>query len=328
MSFLGSRYKLFQFTSWILLISLVTGPFSTLGNNAMASSSEESIASGFQLQLKSSVDPKLNGTFRVRSTGKVSLPYNVLLDAAGKTLKNFSAEVTKAYAGYFQGKPDIQVSIRQRRYYAEIRGIVKNPGLYLLQESSPLDEIVSLAGGISAGTGEQTVLEGFMRIDQGGKISWIDLSKYFKDGAQVTLPKWKGGERIFFQRERPDSGEGKNLTASTNQEIQVLGEVRNPGPLSYRSDADVYHYLSQTGGPTSAADLDRVEVIRVDPETGERDSIDITPLSDIRKVEKSDILIVHPQRQSGFDRTLQHTAMIASILTAALLVYTTLRTPR
>ena len=88
MSFVGLRHKRYQFTSWALLLSIVTGPFSALGPRAHAASGEI-IAPGFQLQLKSSIDPKLNGRFSVQSTGNVTLPYNVRLEAGGKTLKNF-----------------------------------------------------------------------------------------------------------------------------------------------------------------------------------------------------------------------------------------------
>ena len=50
---------------------------------------DTAIAPGFQLQLNSTQDTKLNGHYRVRSDGTVQLPYGVTISTDGMTLEDF-----------------------------------------------------------------------------------------------------------------------------------------------------------------------------------------------------------------------------------------------
>jgi hypothetical protein len=70
------------------------------------------LAQGFLLQLASSDDARLNGSFRIRPDGVVDLPYSVSLHAAGSSLARFRAEVLKAYKAYFNEAPSPQARCR------------------------------------------------------------------------------------------------------------------------------------------------------------------------------------------------------------------------
>src|SRR5690349_13055610 len=50
----------------------------------------DEIAPGFDLTLQCSADPAVSGKYRVEPDGKLKLPYDVELDAAGKTLSQLT----------------------------------------------------------------------------------------------------------------------------------------------------------------------------------------------------------------------------------------------
>jgi protein involved in polysaccharide export with SLBB domain len=273
---------------------------------------EPDLAPGFLIQLSSSQDHKLNGSFRIQADGKVDLPYNVSISTEGMSLADFRSEIATVYRPYFRNGVNVQVAIKQRRYYVEARGMVSHPGTYLVKRDSPLDEVVTLAGGLT-----DDLKSGFVRIDQSGRVRWVDLDDYYKRGNSADVPLWSGGERLFFQKERPVGAAG-TAGGEMPRTVQLLGEVRNPGEFTYHRDADAYYYLGKAGGPTPASNLDRVELIRTSDD-GKRERLTLGPVSRLGSLQSGDLLIVHPERQTGFERFLQTTSLVTGILTAALL---------
>ncbi|MBC7690587.1 MAG: SLBB domain-containing protein [Methylotenera sp.] len=269
------------------------------------------LSPGFLIQVASAQDQNLNGTFRIQPDGVADLPYKVRVDTNGMNLAQLRSEILKVYRPYFKGTPNVQVSVKQKRFWIEVRGLVQRPGTYLVKQDAPLDEIIALSGGLA-----DDVTTGFVRIEQGKETHVVDLHEYFKLGKSRDVPLWKGADRIFFQSERPDSDTAGN-NDSTGK-IHVLGEVRAPGEQTFRRKADGYYYLIRTGGPTERADLDKVEQIRTDRKTGERKIVHLGLISELREIQETDILIVHPDRPSEFNKFLQSSSLVASILTAAL----------
>lgn len=321
----------------MLIITLLLGQFpqeafamhvSTVASQAPAEAPDSGIADndgsvelapGFLMQLSSSQDSKLNGTFRIQPTGNIDLPYSIELNAKGLTLEQFREKIAEAYAGYFKGAPKVAVSVKQKRYWVEVLGLVAKPGEYLLRQDSPLDEIISQAGGIT-----EDLNTGFARIVQGGKTSWIDLADYYK-GHQTDVPLWQGGDKIFFQRERPEFA-ADPLDTETARKVEMMGEVRQPGELTYHREADIYYYLIKSGGPTTSADLDRVGLIRPDRQTGQRKEVSLGSVEKITAVKGGDILMFYPTRPSTLDRTLAIGATVTAILTAIALTVVAIHT--
>lgn len=57
--------------------------------------------------------------------------------------------------------------------------------------------------------------------------------------------------------------------------VTVVGEVRSPGPHGFVEIPDIWEVLLTAGGPTAAADLAAVQIVRGRPEPGEPASIDV-----------------------------------------------------
>ncbi len=279
------------------------------------------LAPGFLIALKSPQDQTLSGTFRIQIDGRINLPYSQSIETKGMTLKVFRAEIHKIYRAYFKNTNTIQVALKQRRYWVDVRGMVSHPGTYLVKQDTALDEIIELGGGLS-----EKLAVGFIRVEQNdGVVHWLDLNDYFKSG-RIDLPAWQGGDRIFFQKEGPEAGSAGSGSDSLRR-VQVLGEVRTPGDVTYRADSDAYHYLVKAGGPTTQADLDTVQLVRADPKTGERKPIILGPIYEMKGIKDGDLLIFPATRPSSGQQALQTAAIITSIASAitltALLLFRT-----
>ena len=199
-------------TRYILLFALLLGVQSYAVNPAHASdrsknTSEASgegeddttpdtnggalIAPGFKLHVSCPDDTKINGDFRVSMEGQVSLPYDITVNAAGMHLRGLKKHLEHSYQQYFKGHPRILVSIKQKRYYIKVLGLVKSPGTYLVKDHTTLDEALAMAQ-----VRTEDLSNGFARIGQGTRWRWISMEDYFKGGKSHDLPAWQGGEQI------------------------------------------------------------------------------------------------------------------------------------
>jgi peptidoglycan/xylan/chitin deacetylase (PgdA/CDA1 family)/protein involved in polysaccharide export with SLBB domain len=282
------------------------------------STSNTVIAPGFKIRITCPTDSKINGSFRVGADGDVSLPYDVTVHAAGVKTKALAHQLEKTYKQYFKEEPKITVVVAQKRYSVKITGVVKSPGTYLLKEHTTLDEALAMAQ-----VRTEDVGNGYIRIGSGKSSKWVSMADYMKGGPAHDLAAWRGGEQLLFQMDRPesDSKDAADEIASSPsaRQIQVLGEVRNPGPVSFQHHADGYYYLIQRGGPTQFSDLSQVEVVRKDPQSNEHKSISVGDLKNVKDIRESDVIIVHPDRPNAFDHTLQNVGIVASILSAVVL---------
>lgn len=327
-----------KFTSHVVLVSMVLSSsglsafatdisahtVNTESSDAPPTSSDENasdekqVAPGYLMQMSSSQDASLNGTFRIQFDGKIELPYNVTLQTKNMSLEQFQSEINRAYRPYFRNKTNVRVSVKQRRAYVEVRGKVAKPGIFLVKTNAPLDEIISLAGGIT-----EDLTQGYVRIEQGGQTKWVNLSDYFKRGREQNV-NWLGGDQVFFQKEGPETPSAPG-SGEFSQKVQVLGEVKSPGELTFHRDADAYYYLVKSGGPTSQTDLGKVEVVRTNPKTGAHEPVTLAPVEDVKIVKEGDILLFHPSRTSTGEKILQNAALASGIVSAIVLTIIAIR---
>lgn len=312
----------YRCTSLALLLSLAFGspPPSVYAAVKNTKSSSVIIGRGNLLRLTCTEDPKLNGDFRVNTAGMINLPYNVSLHAAGLKVSVFRTLLEETYKPYFHGRPEIQVYLKQKRYWVKVLGVVKNPGDYLVDERTTLGEALAM-GAVRT----EDLHAGFARITQNGRSRWISMEDYLKGGPDPDWKPWTGGEHIHFQLERPEDeakkrdGSGEEFLGPSARKVQVIGEVRNPGGVSFRSKGDGYYYLIQRGGPTQYSDLSNVELLRSDYETGEKKLILSGSIREIKDVKESDILLINPTRPTAFEHVLQNSALIATIISSLVL---------
>ena len=273
------------------------------------------IVPGFLLNLSCLADSKLNGDFRVEYNGDLSLPYDITLNSTAYTLSHLQKRLAELYRPYFKTASDIEVRVKERRYWLDVRGLVEKPGRYLVEPDASLDQVIGLAGGLSKITTPLSV-----RIQKGSKVFVLDLSQYYSQGEDhPQILGWLGGEVLFFQRDIAAPAGDRTSQSPSRLSIYMLGEVRRPGEYTLNPGSDFVDTLVQAGGFTERADLDYIEVIR---RTGGKkrvfdfswDEFQFAPTP-----RPGDIVLVQADRTTRLER---HTTLVATLIAALATVVT------
>jgi len=251
----------------------------------------EIIAPGFELDIVVIEDPNINGTYRVGFDGNVDLPYNVRIKAADHSPTSFERSLQQAYAQYFRNPPSVQVKVSEYSYYVDVRGLVNEPGQYLVKRDSSLDEVLGKAGGLQRAERE-TQAARFVRFEQLDQTRMLRLTDYYSGTAAANL-EWMGGDVVFFQSE----AEGMMARGYDGRDgyLQILGQVRDPGEYQVVSDLSFYDYLARAGGPTDRANLKRIEVVRRNGAGQKSVVFDLNRAQELPVLESGDLVMIHSQ---------------------------------
>jgi protein involved in polysaccharide export with SLBB domain len=305
--------RLFTISFLVFAFLIIAAPVSAQGPSSVnwQSRPAKELAPGYLLRIRSVDDKDLNGEFRIDFDGSVTLPYGVRVDTTGMTLTDLQSRLIGEYRQYFKTTPSLDISVGEKRYWVDVRGLVQNAGKYLVSEKSSLDEIIAKAGALRTGEGQQAE---FVKIEQLGVNATLKLSDYYRGLADEIIPQWQGGEIIFFQSE---GIAGVPVSPIAEGTIQLLGQVTVPGEYRVKPGADFLYYMVKAGGPTDRADTDKIEIIRI--VDGKRTNIEFE-LEDVRnlpQIESGDVVLVHAYRESR--GIVNFTSILTAITSVALL---------
>jgi polysaccharide export outer membrane protein len=275
------------------------------------------ISPGNLISIKTSDDPKLNGDYRVDFDGALQLPYDMVIHTSGLTLSDLQKRLEESYKPYFKTTSGIRPTVKERRYWLDVRGLVDKPGRYLVDQDASLDQVLAMAGGFAKETSPR-----YVRIQKGAKSLTMDLSAYRNKGEdQKQLLAWLGGETVYFQRDAM----GMGSSSQAQLPVYILGEVRKPGEYSMRPGMDVVDLISQADGFTDEAELSRLEVIR--RSGGKQYAYDFKwdDFQNAPELAQGDVMMVHSRTETKTERHIGIGATIltaiASILTSAVVAY-------
>lgn len=102
--------------------------------------------------------------------------------------------------------------------------------------------------------------------------------------------------------------------SSPSQPIFILGEVRRPGMYPAEPGVDFVEYMTRVHGFAETADLDKIEFLRRSGGTWQVRRVSWGRLHLAPTPRAGDIVMVHSNRQSKFERRLQLGTLIASLL--------------
>jgi polysaccharide biosynthesis/export protein len=204
--------------------------------------------------------PDLTGKFTVETDGSFTYPFVGRLKAAGMTLRDLEAELTKRLSDGYLKKPQVSVAVdeyRSQRIF--VVGEVRQAGAYPLTGDMTLIEALAKAGSTTSdGSGEAIivhaptgkvpdgpVLPGQL---QGADVVRVDLKRLQEGDASQNVPL-RGGDTVFVPR------------AET---IYVFGQVRSPGAYALQTkDTTVLQALSLAGGVTDRGASNRIRIVRI-----------------------------------------------------------------
>ena len=265
--------------------------------------SKTEVRPGFQIQMSSAVDEKVNGEYRVDINGEIKLPYGGWTKAAGLTVQALTEKINAEVRKFYKADPQVSLKVTDRKYYIEVRGLVQTPGVILVSEFEKIESVIKKAGELSL-TKEARVVQ----INRGQNSFYIDLAEYFQGHDMNLSPKWYGGEKVFFIQ----SSLGEENSAS----VQILGDVRNPGAQAIKDNMNLYQYINKAGGPTQSTDLDRITVVRQTSNGPVKTEGTAEEIAKEIKLQAGDTVYVHSSNSTTLERRLGMVSSFMSVITA------------
>jgi polysaccharide export outer membrane protein len=247
------------------------------------------LGSGDRLEITflSATYANLGGTFELLNDGSTSLPMigSVVLD--GLTVNQATRWLTSLYRRYLR-QPELNLRVAQPRpLQVSVVGQVEAPGLYLLspggegssvegkEKSIPgLPTVVSAiqkAGGITLNANLSDVrLQRRLPGDRSQlRETQLNLAALLQKGDKRQNPFLFDGDTIVIGRAPAPPPEevlelaAANLSPETIN-VNVVGEVKNPGRLEVRSGTPLIQAILSAGGPTAMrANRNNVELVRI-----------------------------------------------------------------
>lgn len=264
------------------------------------------IAPGFLFSLYHPSDEKLRGNFRVGVDSYLRLPYGVKVKVSRKTFSKVKEEVLSKYKKFFQrGVKNVTLKLKYRQYYVEIRGLVKKSGLYLVSRKESIDKIIDKAGGLNGDLKKDFFTAS---IRQKRKSYSISLNQYFESNFFENAFTWTGGDSIFI------SVLDEQSISNSVPMVSILGGVINPGKVMYKKEANLFYYLSKSGGTISDIQYAESYLIRNTDEGLKKYQFNITDMSTIPQIQANDIIMLNGEKQTPMDKFLGRIASVASLL--------------
>ncbi|MEY2987753.1 MAG: Capsule biosynthesis GfcC [Pseudomonadota bacterium] len=256
------------------------------------------LAPGNSIRLTSSDEPQLNVTIELDWMGETIIPLCGKQIMRGMTLKEAHSSISQCLKKYFKNTQNFDLKIVVPPQYSVKVGW-RNESTSIVKV--PADTSIN---SILARTGHAPSRETIIRL----------LSPY---GLDIVLPaaasewtkpfSWRGGESLILEVPVPEK---------THYFVDVLGEVKKPGKISYKPAQSILSIIKQAHGLTTTADQDSVVIVRTT--TGKKIS---TRWDDQNtKIEPGDVVYVPAQRESGFEKGLRWTGSILAVINTFFIV--------
>ncbi|MDX1953461.1 MAG: polysaccharide biosynthesis/export family protein [Verrucomicrobiota bacterium] len=206
--------------------------------------------------------------------GRLSFLQATGIMATGLTIEELRARFDEELGKYYTAPRTIitPVAFNSKKYF--MLGKVNAKGVYPLDRPLTLLEAVARAKGLETGLYERTTVDmtdlSRSFIVRDGKKMEVNLEKLFHEGDLTQNIIIEPNDYIFF-------------AASSINEIYVLGEVMNPGPIGYLSQATLVTAITDRGGFSQRAHKKKVLVIRGSLNTPETFAVDMNSILSARE---------------------------------------------
>ena len=170
-----------------------TGESPSRGSPTQVSAEQATVKAGDRIALKIWMEPEMSDTFVVALNGDVVLPKLGAVRATDFTIVALEDSLRRAYRQYLRN-PSLEITVLRR---IGVHGEVHRPGLYLVDLTMTLRDIIAQAGGITpAGdAGKISVVRDGQRIRLGGGPGAEFFATELVSGDQVAI-----GPRSWFER--------------------------------------------------------------------------------------------------------------------------------
>jgi polysaccharide export outer membrane protein len=198
---------------------------------------------------------------RLDPDGDLRLPMVGRVRAAGMTLEQLEAELTKRLKVFIQ-EPDVAVTVTEfHSQPVSVIGAVNTSGVHQLEGSKTLIEMLSLAGGVSADAGPTVRIT---RRLEWGRISLPGATEDPTGGFSIAEIDLKS----LLEARTPETNiiiRAHDVISVPRAElIYIVGEVAKPGPLplSGGTSMSLIEAVSASGGVLRSAAASHARILR------------------------------------------------------------------
>ncbi len=204
----------------------------------------------------------------VSNMGDINVPFIGKMKAAGLTMSELEAMITKPLAQDFFVDP--QVHIQMKEFHSLqffISGAVAKPGMFELNFNPTVMDLIAKAGGVTAGRGniayvlkkvnndlQQPKTTETTLTNSGKTPVKIDLVKLLDQGNMGENIKLASGDTVYIPLDK-----AINLTQT---KVYVEGEVEDPGVFDYQPGLTALRACIMAGGFARYAAPNRTKIIR------------------------------------------------------------------
>lgn len=195
--------------------------------------------------------PDLRRTVRISGDGLITLPLIGDIKAVNLSIKELSKKIESILADGYIIDPQVNIFIEEfRNRKATILGEIESPGLYELEGSTSLLELISKAGGLTEDASTEIIIhrkKTDRQLDD-NKIR-VNLYQLMEEGQVTQNVQIIDGDDIFVPSKKV---------------FYVTGEVKKPDSYHYEESLTVIKALTMAGGVTDRAASNRIRIIRSD----------------------------------------------------------------
>jgi protein involved in polysaccharide export with SLBB domain len=179
---------------------------------------------------------EISKSWRVGSTGELSLPMAGTIHAAGLTIEELQQELVRRLKRYII-EPEVSVSVSEfRSQPITVTGAVAKPGVYQVDRHKTIFDVLVMAGGLAnAGTRitlKRETARGSLgipgaRLGQDGyAVADMDLNEVMKRGAAAQL-EMQANDQISVWAAGDRNSDGAPSGALTRDEVAAVSPLRN-----------------------------------------------------------------------------------------------------
>jgi protein involved in polysaccharide export with SLBB domain len=264
------------------------------------------MAPGFLFSLSHPSDERLSGRFRIDHEGVLLLPYNVKIKATGLTFAQLRDKVIRGFESFFQGgAQETRFRLVEKKYFVEVRGLVKKSGRYLVDRNESIDKVISKAGGIDGDMKKDFFSVSLKQMKRSYSIS---LNQYYENNVAATPFTWTGEDTLFVNL-LSDGGNGDTVAT-----ITVLGGVQNPGKVLYQDRASLFYYLSKSGGVIPNLGYQEAYVIRSTGTGLQKIHFNITKVETIPTIKPHDVILLNGEKRTTMDKFFERLTQVSAVL--------------
>ncbi len=206
-----------------------------------------------------------------------------------------------------------------RRKTINIIGEIKAPGVYSIEESLELIDVISRAGGTTLFAELNNIK--IVSYEEGlPNIKNVNFNDYVNSGNLSGNPMIKAGDTIIIPTFFYEGPMHREIEPKGNT-IFVLGEVYNPGAYQIGVNKNVWNMIQLSGGVTPEAYLNKIKIIKgeTSKEYPKTIKLDITEnfkksdFSNLPALESGDTVVI-PKQTHFWRETVKFFSEVAIIV--------------